>query len=160
MVNIIRNSRVFHTALVVWAAFIPLAFFISNNDLFALTGALTFTSALAVLHAYYPAMKQALTHSRDKFDYVDFLTLGIMCSWFAICMRIGYVILLRFFYDVPSEFSSPFLAFLQYVNFTGALLHLSARRVLRNHVPTTSTPRIVIAIVTGLVLGCYLSIIN
>lgn len=159
MLNLAK-SRVVRTAIGIWAIFIPMVLFLDKRDLFAVTSALTLTAALAVLHAYWPAMRHALTTRSKGLDYVDFLTLGIMCSWFAISMRIAYVIFLRSVYSVPEELSSNWIAFLQYLNFTGALLHLSARRVVRNSVPVTSWPRIIAALVAGVALGVVLSLTN
>lgn len=160
MVKIFKSSRVFHTALFVWALYIPVAFILDRADTFALSGALLFTASLTVLHAYFPAMIIALRHGRQDFDYVDFLTLGIMCSWFAVTGRIMYILLLRHTVEIPAELSSYWFAFFQYVNFTGALLHLSARRVIKNHAPKTSVPRVAFAVVTGLILGTYLCVTN
>lgn len=150
------KGHVLATAIAIWSLFIPICLLFSKPDVFALTSAMTLTASLAVLQAYWPAMKDIVTGDSSDMDYVDFLTLGIMCSWFAISARVIYILFIRWYYDIPEPLSGYPIAFFQYVNFTGALLHLSARRVLRNSVPTTSTPRILFALIVGGILSGFI----
>lgn len=159
MVRILRG-KVFYSALFIWSLFFPAMYLLSKTDLFNLIGTLVFTTSVAVLHAYWPAMRITLFRPRIELEYVDLLTLGIMCTWFALAANMAFAVFLYNYYGgQPSELPSYFVGFLRYVTFTGGILHLSARRVLRNSVPTTSLPRIVASVSIGLAFGIVLSIL-
>lgn len=160
MVRVVRNTTAFLTAFIAWIAFFPLAFALDNDDLFAFVNSLTVGSGFTVLYAYWPGIKYAFTHYKSEFDYADFLSFGIFVTWIGIIGWLSYTIVLRLNFAPPSEWYSVNLAFLQYIIFTGAMLHLSARRVIRNQVPRSSIPMVVIGIGSGCLLGVILTLTN
>lgn len=156
MVELVK-SRMFGTALMVWASFFPLMMLLDNRSLFTMVGSMTFTVSTAVIIAYWPAMRDAIRHGPDNLDFVDFLTLGIMCTWFATSARFALITGYRWWTEAPrADLEIWPIAFLQFVNLTGGILHLSARRVIKNNIPRSSWPTILMSIGTGIALGAIL----
>ena len=158
MVELVR-SRMFGTALVVWSSFFPLMLFLDSRSLFTMIGAMTFTVATTVVWAYWPAMKDVIKNGPDKLDFVDFLTLGIMCTWFATSARFATITFYRWWTEAPrGDLEIWPIAFFQFVNLTGGILHLSAKRVVRHDVPRSSWPMIFMSLALGILLGVVLII--
>lgn len=158
MVELVR-SRMFGIACTVWASFFPLLLLLDYRSLFTMIGSLTFTVSCAVLWAYWPAMKDAIRHGPDKLDFVDFLTLGIMCTWFATSARFALIVGYRWWTEAPQgDLEIWPVAFLQFINVTGGLLHLSAKRVISHNVPRSSWPMIYTSLGLGVLLGLMLII--
>jgi hypothetical protein len=158
MVRIIKNRILYVVFGVLWL-YVPMAHFIKQDDLYMIMGGLTVAAALSTVHAYSPALYLAMTMKQNDVEYVDFLTLGIVGIWLSVAARIGYLTYIRYI-NGPLPYDTYFFTFTQYVIFVCALLHLSARRVVRNQVPQSSVPRIIWTLSFGLAIGGILSWTN
>jgi hypothetical protein len=158
MRDVVRG-HIFWTAFAVWAIFFPLAALIKLSDLFQLLAGLNIVAGMAVLLSYWPAAKLALKLPSSQLEYADFLTLGIMCSWFAVVARIAYGAYFRTF-EPTAITSDYFFAFLQWMNFTAAILHLSARRVMRHGHPETNWPFIAKVAALGTTVGTVFAVLT
>lgn len=158
MIRVVK-SHIFLFAFLVLLAYVPLAYFIPQDDFYILMGSLTACAALMTAHAFWPALVTAMKMPRNEVDYVDFLTIGTVGVWIAIFMRIGYLTYVRYRYG-PLFYDTLFLTFTQYVIFVSSICYLSARRVVRNHVPQSSAPRIYWTLGVGLALGAALCLTN
>jgi hypothetical protein len=155
------RGKVLVTLLLIWGAFIPASLILSRIDLYLMVNALSIVASINVLITYWPAMWLALRIPPEKLKTVDFLTLGIMFAWTAFTARTVEITYARYFWDVhPPELTSLQFAFFQYLAFNGAILHLSARRVIRNSVPVRSTVRVVLTVLVGIILGFVLTTTN
>lgn len=158
MIRVVK-SHIFLFAVLALLGYVPLAMMIPQDDFYILMGTLTACAALMTAHAFLPALIVALRMPRNEIDYVDFLTIGTVGVWIAIFMRIGYLTYVRYMYG-PLSYDTFFLTFTQYIIFVSALCYLSARRVVRNHVPQSSAPRIYWTLGVGLALGTVLCLTN
>lgn len=158
----IVKSKVVIAALVLLACFLPLSLLISNGVLYVVVGSILFTTSLAVLHAYWPSLKLAISYSIEKLTYVDLLTMGIVLIFVSTSFREMYVTFYRVIYVsglVREDEYFTTLSFFRYVGIIGAVLVLEARRFRFGHSALSRMPGwpyVVISVSAGLIISVAL----
>lgn len=151
-----NSTGKFLMAFAVWAMFIPVLLFMPMKDAFSVMSGVLFTTAGSVLHAYWPALGYAFRSSRKRLDYVDFLTLGILCVWLGVISR-STLLFIHGHQFLPLRWE---LIMVQYVLFAGGLFHLAACRIVREDQETANWGRMAVAVASGVILGVILSVTN
>jgi hypothetical protein len=160
---LLLQSKLLHVALWLLAAFIPLAVFFGPVNLYIFVGSLLFTTSIAVVIVYWPALMLAFDLTVEEIRLVDILTMSIVITFFTIAVREGYVTLWREFFPLPGagrpdEFYLP-LAFTRYTALSGGLLALAAMNTERGNsfmYNLPGWPRAVLAVAVGSIMGAVL----
>lgn len=158
----IIKSRVVATALILLACFVPLSLLMDNGVLYVVVGSILFTTSLAVLHAYWPSLKVAVSYSVKELSYADLLTMGIVLIFVSTSFREMYVTFYRIIYVsglVREDEYFTTLSFFRYVGAIGAILVLEARRFrFRSSVfgRMPGWPYVVISVSAGIIIAIAL----
>lgn len=158
----VLKSKVFHASLALLAAFVPLAIAVKPTDLYLLIGSVAFTTSIAVVHAYFPALRATVSRSIGDLDRGDILTMAILLAFVSIFLREAYVTFYRGMMPLPigrpEDYFLP-LAFFRYIAVVAALMAVATQPgnlgpLYLYKIP--GWPRAVISLLSGIVLGFVL----
>lgn len=162
MMRVLR-SKVFHAAGIMLAAFVPLAVLVPSDHLYLMIGSVAFTTSIAVVQAYLPALRGAISQSIADLDETDVLTMAIVLAFTSVVFREAYVTFFRTFYPMgeagrPSDYFLP-LAFFRYMAVVAALMAVATQPgnlgpMFLQKIP--GWPRAVVSLISGLILGVVL----
>lgn len=157
----VLKSKALHVVLVLLLSFVPLAISFNPIDLYVYIGSVLFAASVAVVHAYWPALKVTLNQPTHELELVDYLALGIVMVFLFTSFREAYITIYRELYPVvkrPNEYYLP-LAFARYGAVIAAFMALIARSATDEHgrygwIP--GWPRSIIALLVGSAIGLTL----
>lgn len=155
------RSKVINVALLMLASFIPLALFMNLAHLYVVVGSILFTTSIAVLIAYWPALRIAINYSVDELSYVDLATLAIVLMFVSTSFREMYVTFYRVVYVEGLGRDDEYfmaLSFFRYVGALGAFLFLAARKVQSGNsiLDRIGWPHAVLAVIAGVIISVAL----
>lgn len=164
--QVIVKSKVVTVAIALLASFIPLALLTDDGVLYVVVGAVLFTTSLAVVHAYWPALKVAINYSVEKLKYVDLLTMAIVLGFVGIAFREMYVTGYRVLYVQGLGRDDEYfvvLSFFRYTAIIAAVFALLAQKVetgrsIMDRIP--GWPHVILSVGAGLILAVALVLIR